>query len=70
VANRPHALGDLPASAVRFSPDGKLIAVTALGSAGPALYVIKADGGKPRLIFASGDDRNSTTGLSWQRPRP
>lgn len=62
--------GDLPTSAVRFSPNGRLIAFTALGSAGPALYVIKASGGKPRLIFDSGDSRNVTAGLSWQPQRP
>ncbi len=64
IAHRP--TGDLPISAVRFSPDGKLIAFTAFASNGPGLYVIKAAGGKPRLIFDSGDGRNNTTGLSWQ----
>jgi Tol biopolymer transport system component len=64
IARKP--TGDLPTSAVRFSPDGKLIAFTALASSGPALYVIKAAGGKPRLIFDSGDGRNVTTGPSWQ----
>jgi Tol biopolymer transport system component len=68
IARKP--TGDLPTSAVRFSPDGKLIAFTALASSGPALYVIKAAGGKPRLIFDSGDGRNVTIGLSWQRLRP
>ena len=32
--------------------------------------VIKAAGGKPRLIFDSGDGRNVTAGLSWQPLRP
>jgi Tol biopolymer transport system component len=68
IAHKP--IGDLPTSAVRFSPDGKLIAFTALASTGPALYVIKASGSKPRLIFDSGDPRNVTTGLSWQPRRP
>ena len=68
IARKP--IGDLPTSQVRFSPDGKLIAFTGLGSGGPALYVIKADGGKPQLIFDSGDGRNSTTGLSWQPLHP
>jgi Tol biopolymer transport system component len=68
LARRP--TGDLPTSAVRFSPDGKLIAFTALASSGPGLYVIKAAGGKPRLIFDSGDGRNVTAGLSWQPLRP
>ncbi len=63
------ATGDLPTSAVRFSPDGKLIAFTALASTGPALYIINATGGKPRLIFDSGDPRNVTAGLSWQSLR-
>jgi len=68
IAGKP--TGDLPTSAVRFSPDGKLIAFTALASTGPAPYVIKAAGGMPRLIFDSGDPRNVTTGLSWQPLRP
>jgi Tol biopolymer transport system component len=64
IAHKP--TGDLPTSAVRFSPDGKLIAFTALGQTGPALYTINTAGGKPRLIFDSGDGRNGTTGLSWE----
>jgi Tol biopolymer transport system component len=64
------ATGDLPTSAVRFSPDGKLIAFTALGSSGPALYIINTAGGKPRLILDSGDGRNVTAGLSWQPLNP
>ncbi|HEY2160295.1 MAG TPA: hypothetical protein VGH24_03240 [Solirubrobacteraceae bacterium] len=64
IARRP--TGDLLTSAVRFSPDGKLIAFTAFASNGPGLYVINAAGGKARLIFDSGDGRNNTTGLSWQ----
>ena len=68
IARKP--TGDLPTSAVRFSPDGKLIAFTAMASTGPGLYVIKASGGKPRLIFDSEDPRNVTTGLSWQPLRP
>jgi Tol biopolymer transport system component len=64
IARKP--TGDLPTSAVRFSPDGTLIAFTALASTGPALYLIIAGGGKPRLIFDSGDPRNVTIGLSWQ----
>ena len=68
VARKP--TGDLPTSAVRFSPNGKLIAFTALGSSGPALYTVNTAGGKPRMIFDSGDGRNVTTGLSWQPVRP
>ena len=68
IARKPTA--DLPTSAVRFSPGGKLIAFTALGSTGPALYVIKVSGGKPRVIFDSQDPRNVTAGLSWQPLRP
>ena len=64
IARKPTR--DLPTSEVRFSPDGKLVAFTALASSGPALYVINAAGGKPRLIFDSGDGRNVTAGLSWQ----
>ena len=61
---------DLPASAIRFSPDGKLIAVAASSAAGPGLYALKASGGKPRLIFASQDSRDVNVGLSWQPRRP
>lgn len=68
IARRP--TGDLPTSAIRFSPDGKLIAFTAFASNGPGLYVIEAAGGKPRLIMDSGDGRNVTAGLSWQPLRP
>ena len=69
IARKP--TGDLPTSAVRFSPDGKLIAFTALASIGPALSVMKTTGGTPQLIFLnSGDPRNVTTGLSWQPLRP
>ena len=68
IARKP--TGDLPTSAVRFSPNGKFIAFTAMASTGPALYVIKAAGGKPQLIFDSEDPRNVTTGLSWQPLRP
>jgi Tol biopolymer transport system component len=64
IARKP--TGDLDVSAVRFSPNGKLVAFTAMASIGPALYVINVAGGKPRLIFDSGDPRNNTTGLSWQ----
>lgn len=62
--------GDLPTSAVSFSPDGKRLAFTASASAGPGLYVIPASGGKPRLIFDSGDSHNVTAGLSWQPRHP
>jgi Tol biopolymer transport system component len=68
IASRP--TGDLASSAVRFSPDGKLVAFTAMASAGPALYVIRTAGGKPRLISDSQDPRTVTTGLSWQPLRP
>ncbi len=68
IARKP--TGDLPTSAVRFSPNSRLIAFTAPASTGPALYVINSSGGKPRLIFDSPDSRNVTAGLSWQPQRP
>jgi Tol biopolymer transport system component len=68
IARKP--TGDLNSSAVRFSPDGKLVAFTAMASLGQALYVIRAAGGKPRLISGSEDPRTVTTGLSWQPLHP
>jgi Tol biopolymer transport system component len=68
IARKP--TGDLPTSAIRFSPDGKLIAFTALGASGPTLYITNTAGGKPRLIFDSGDGRTVTTGLSWEPVAP
>jgi Tol biopolymer transport system component len=68
LARRP--LGDLASSAVRFSPDGRRVAFTAMASAGPGLYVINANGGKPQLISVIEDPRTVTTGLAWQPLRP
>jgi Tol biopolymer transport system component len=62
LARRP---GGDSITAVRYSPDGKLI-VLAGESMGNALFTVGAGGGTPRLIVNNGDGRTNTSGLSWQ----
>jgi Tol biopolymer transport system component len=62
VARRP---GGDPIQAVRYSPNGKLIAFAGNGM-GDALFTVAATGGRPKLIVNNGDGRTNTTGLSWQ----
>jgi Tol biopolymer transport system component len=66
VASEPD--GTDPIEAVRFSPDGKLLAFAAQGSTGgETLYTVPTRGGGFSAISSTGDPRAVTTGLSWQR---
>jgi Tol biopolymer transport system component len=68
-----HLASSIP-NFVRFSPDGKLVAFTALGTdysigdynESAAVYVVKLSGGRPRQIANAGVYQTGTTGLSWQ----
>jgi len=66
----------LPASAaVRFSPDGKLLAfakpaaIPSVSAGGETLFTIPVDGGHAKVMSHPGDYRTQTTGLAW-RPLP
>ena len=70
VARRPDGMD--PIVAVRFSPNGKLLVFSAMGTGragGDSVFTVGVDGGRTRTIQANGDGRTSTTGLAWQ-PRP
>jgi Tol biopolymer transport system component len=66
VAGEPD--GSDPIEAVRFSPDGTLLAFAAQGpgSAGETLYRVRVTGGAVAKVSSTGDPRAVTTGLSWQ----
>lgn len=62
---------DEPIDAVRFSPDGRLLAFTKPAAPsgrvqGETLYTVPARGGRVEVISSSGDYRTQTTGLAWQ----
>jgi Tol biopolymer transport system component len=68
VATEPD--GSDPIEAVRFSPDGKLLAFAAQGrTGGETLYIVRSAGGHASAVSSTGDPRAVTTGLSWQRLR-